>query len=363
MTPTIQELNRRFDAIGTDVRNFELYRCIHSYATLILTDPDTSQMLLSDREAYYDFREEMVEFLMEHSGKQQNYHYGCDAKDCKNQATISKTEMEDSEEEALIWGKRNLEIERVNLWCLFILPRSVHVAIETMANRPANPANFWDIQLCKQMIEALSEISRGRVKKDNFLLLRVGQCLTELKAFHGIVIDRLTERQLNKARQENEVAQNIAANPVAKQAEVKPIPEFDRATSWTQVEMELFNDGDRVEIIIGKERVGEFHYADLGMNKGSATTCKPSVAWNMLKLMAMGNGEYRYSKGAETKAKNKLRKILKGLFANCSDEPLKCDAERKTYTCRFRIVDKADLRASYQDRITNSKPSGFLGDY
>lgn len=136
----------------------------------------------------------------------------------------------------------------------------------------------------------------------------------------------------------------------------KPIPEpktgfsCDNVTSWDQVSLKIVND-NMVQITSGG-KIYNKEYGEIGLSgRGKG----PSIKWEMLKFLALGNGILRTDNLPHGKRDNlkkqisQLRKVLKSMFPNIEGDPFNPWSDGKIYRTRFELYSNVIPSASQEE--------------
>lgn len=133
------------------------------------------------------------------------------------------------------------------------------------------------------------------------------------------------------------------------------LQKFSSAKGWEMIRFEFIASGDRIEVFIANEGMGEFHFDDLGFSKKSGRQLtKPLRSWKDMQIMAT-SGYFTNSSSKENKAKNALEARIKALFPHLNGSPIAYDDLSKRYVPVIKLAIKEDLRQSFMDGRINNK--------
>ncbi|MBI2550892.1 hypothetical protein HYV73_00920 [Candidatus Uhrbacteria bacterium] len=141
------------------------------------------------------------------------------------------------------------------------------------------------------------------------------------------------------------------------------LKKLQSATSWEQIRFEFGEDQDRTEMYIYDDRVGDFHFDDLGFGKGSSKESKPVKSWNMLQVMGMSRGRHPCKTNQDKSTKKALQIRIQALFPHMIGIPIGHDDTVKEYYAKFKVINKTDRRNSHLDHRANNRPNEFLRNF
>jgi len=230
--------------------------------------------------------------------------------------------------------------------------------------------NYGDYQVNIQFLKTIKALEKDDLIEINSICVRTKKSFremvfdSEMKEYFDIRIDLSITEKFKKEYDKNIIKKKEMINhKLPEKTKKHEKPKFSHKlptnTKWEDITIRFKNDYD-VDVRIGKNNYS-YNYETLGFAdnriKKSEERTKAKDSWDLLQLLAIGNGKLplnclsKKEKEKKLKQKQSLKKTLKDIFSDIEGDPFfKHNDVNDSYKIKIKLVPTRDFGEDFRDK-------------